>query len=122
VAVGTGRAPQPAATRPPELQPAPAPPSPAPAPGPSAPAPGDSFGDLPPGADVPAGFGRIDISAAAGARVRVDGAVAGTGPSVSAVAAPGYHEVRVEGDGKESRTVIEVRAGKTTRVDPAATP
>jgi DNA-binding response OmpR family regulator len=122
VALSTGHPPPPAATTPPESQPAPAPPSATPAPGPSAPAPGESFGDLPPGADVPAGFGRIDISAPAGARIRVDGAIAGTGPALSAVAAPGYHEVRVEGDGKESRTVLEVRAGKTTRVDSAATP
>ncbi len=122
VAVNTGHSPPPATISPPESQPLPAPSSAVPTPGPSVPAPGDSFGDLPPGADVPVGFGRIEITAPAGAHVRVDGAVAGTGPALSAVAAPGYHEVRLDGDGWESKTVIEVRAGKTTRVDSAASP
>jgi hypothetical protein len=129
VGLSTGHAPAPTpppaptATTPPETPTATATPSLAlPPVAASASAAGDGFGDLPPGADVPAGFGRVDVSAPASARVRVDGAIAGTGPSLSAVAAPGYHEVRVEVDGRESRTVIEVRAGKTTRVDSAATP
>ena len=84
--------------------------------------PADSMGDLPAGADVPPGFGRIDVTAPASARIRVDGAIAGTGPALSAVAAPGYHEVRIEGDGHDSKTVIEVVAGKRTHVEPAPTP
>ena len=121
VALNTGH-PSPPALTSPESRPLPAPPSTAPPPVPSAPTPGNSFGDLPPGTDVPAGFGRIEVSAPVGARIRVDGAIAGAGPALSAVAAPGYHEVRVEGDGGESKNVIEVRAGKTTRIDSAAIP
>jgi hypothetical protein len=64
----------------------------------------------------------VEVAAPPGARIRVDGAIAGAGPSFSMAAAPGVHEVRVEGSGPESRSVIEVRAGKTTRVDAAAAP
>ena len=71
---------------------------------------------LPPGAEVPPGFGLIEVSAPAGARVRIDGAIAGAGPATSLVAAPGAHEVRVELDGHDTQEVIEVRPGKTTRV------
>jgi hypothetical protein len=70
--------------------------------------------DVPPGAEVPAGYGLIFVEAPAGARVRIDGAVVGLGPATSAVAAPGYHEVRVEQEGHEAKNVVEVRAGKTT--------
>ena len=79
-------------------------------------------GDLPPGAEVPPGFGLLEVTAPAGARVRIDGAVAGAGPVVDLVAAPGYHDVRVEQDAGDDRQVIEVRAGKTTRVRPAMKP
>ncbi len=73
--------------------------------------------DLPPGAEVPPGYGLIAVTAPAGARVRIDGAIVGKGPAASGVAAPGYHEVRVESGGRESKSVIEVRGGKTARVD-----
>ncbi len=89
---------------------------------PSTTPPADSFGELPPGVDVPRGFGMVEVSAPAGARIRIDGAIAGAGPSFSMVAAPGVHEVRVEGTGPESKSIVEVRASKTTRVDAAATP
>jgi CheY-like chemotaxis protein len=75
--------------------------------------PGD---DLPPGAEVPPGFGLIEVTAPAGAPVRIDGAIAGVGPTASLVAAPGVHEVRVELDGHPTQETIEVRTGKTTRV------
>jgi hypothetical protein len=35
---------------------------------------------------------------------------------------PGYHEVRVEQGGREAKYVIEVRAGKVTRVRSALLP
>lgn len=78
--------------------------------------------DVPPGVEVPAGFGLVEVTAAASAHVRIDGAVIGAGPTASLVAAPGYHEVRIEQDAGVSRQVIEVRAGKTTRVRSAPTP
>jgi hypothetical protein len=88
-------------------------PTPSAAPTPPASAQGD---ELPPGAEVPPGLGLVEVTAPTGARVRIDGAIGGAGPVASLVAAPGYHEVRVEQDGSESKQVIEVRAGKTTRV------
>jgi DNA-binding response OmpR family regulator len=78
--------------------------------------------DLPPGAEVPPGFGLVEVTAPAGSRVRIDGAIGGAGPVASLVAAPGYHEVRVEQDGHDTKQVIEVRAGKTTRVKSAPGP
>jgi CheY-like chemotaxis protein len=72
--------------------------------------------DLPPGAEVPPGFGLVEVATTAGSRVRIDGAVAGTGPIVDIVAAPGFHEVRIDQDSGDDKQVVEVRAGKTTRV------
>jgi CheY-like chemotaxis protein len=88
----------------------------------SAPATTDPGDELPPGAEVPPGFGLIEVTAPTGAQVRVDGAIAGTGPAASLVAAPGYHEVRVELDGQDSKDVIEVRSGKTVRVRSSSGP
>jgi DNA-binding response OmpR family regulator len=104
------------------------PPAPTPAPLVSAPAPSASTApsalsdDLPPGAEVPPGLGLVEVVAPAGARVRIDGAIGGAGPVASLVAAPGYHEIRVEQDGHDTKQVIEVRAGKTTRVQSAPAP
>jgi len=75
---------------------------------------GSAFEDLPPGAVVPPGYGLIAVDAPPGARVRIDGAAVGLGPSASSVATPGYHEVRLEQGGRELKSVVEVRAGKTT--------
>jgi CheY-like chemotaxis protein len=86
---------------------------------PSGTTPGD---ELPPGAEVPPGFGLVEVTAPVGARVRIDGAIAGAGPVASLVAAPGAHEIRVEQDGHDTKQVIEVRAGKTTRVKSVPTP
>jgi hypothetical protein len=72
--------------------------------------------DVPLGAEVPAGYGLVEVLAPAAAHIRIDGVLAGAGPVVSSVAAPGYHEVRVERGDRESKQVIEVRAGKVTRV------
>jgi CheY-like chemotaxis protein len=81
--------------------------------------PGD---ELPPRAEVPPGYGLIEVEAPAGTPVRIDGAIAGLGPAASLVAAPGSHEVRVELDGHSTQEVIEVRPGKTTRVRSAPGP
>ena len=92
------------------------------APAPTATSPTSLSDDLPPGAEVPPGYGLVEVTAPAGSRVRIDGAIGGAGPLASLVAAPGYHEVRVEQDGHDTKQVIEVRAGKTTRVKPAPPP
>jgi CheY-like chemotaxis protein len=86
------------------------------------PAAAPSSDDIPPGAEVPPGYGMISVTAPAGARVRVDGAIAGKGPSVTTVAAPGYHDVRVENAGHETKSVVEVRSGKVARVESADQP
>jgi len=107
--------------------------APPPAPTPSAPpsavpsasnaAPSGSADDLPPGAEVPPGFGLIQVKAAPGAKVRIDGAIAGVGPVVSMVAAPGPHDVRIEKDGREQiKRVLVVSAGKAARFDSALPP
>jgi CheY-like chemotaxis protein len=78
---------------------------------------------IPLGAEVPPGFGLIVVTAPSAAKVRLDGAIAGAGPVASAVAAPGYHDVRVEEDeGKATDQVLEVRAGKATRWSPTPSP
>jgi DNA-binding response OmpR family regulator len=84
------------------------------------PAPADD--DLPPGAEVPAGFGLLEIDAPPRTAVRVDGVVAGSGPFVASVARPGYHEVRVGDAGRDTKHLVEVRAGKRTRVRAASSP
>jgi DNA-binding response OmpR family regulator len=68
------------------------------------------------------GYGLVEVLAPPGVRVRIDGAVAGSGPTVSLVAAPGYHEVRIEQDGGYSKHVVEVQSGRTTRIDSALLP
>ena len=78
--------------------------------------------DLPAGATVPFGYGVLEIAAPPSARVRIDGADAGSGPLSSSVQRAGYHQVRIDQDGKNSQYVIEVRAGKTTRVKSVAAP
>jgi DNA-binding response OmpR family regulator len=80
-------------------------------------------GDEPPaGVDVPAGSGYLEVLAAPGASVRVDGIWVGAGPTASRVVVAGYHEVTVEQGGHDSKQVIEVRAAKTTRVRSASIP
>jgi DNA-binding response OmpR family regulator len=78
--------------------------------------------DLPPGTVVPAGYGMLEIAVPPSARVRVDGAEAGKGPLSSSAQRAGYHQVRIDQDDKSSQYVIEVRAGKTTRVKSSPLP
>jgi hypothetical protein len=72
--------------------------------------------DLPLGTSVPPGFGVLEITLPADGHVRVDGNEAGAGPLSSTVLRAGYHQVRVDQNGHQTQYVIEVRAGKTTRV------
>jgi DNA-binding response OmpR family regulator len=78
--------------------------------------------DLPPGTTVPPGYGVLEIAAPADARVRVDGSDAGHGPVSSSVLRAGYHQVRIDQDARNTQYVIEVRAGKTTRVKSSPLP
>jgi DNA-binding response OmpR family regulator len=84
--------------------------------------PAESPSDVPVGIDLPAGFGVIVVHAPAGSKVQVDGAMAGAGPSLAVVAAPGFHDVRVAADAGDARSVVEVHEGKAVRADLAATP
>jgi DNA-binding response OmpR family regulator len=74
-----------------------------------------SLADVPAGAEVPAGYGLLEIAAPPGSRLRVDGALVGNGPETRTAVAPGLHELAVEVSGRESRQSVEVRAGKSTR-------
>ncbi len=78
--------------------------------------------DLPPGSVIPIGSGLLQIGAPAGARVFVDGVDEGSGPLSSSPQRAGYHQVRIEQNGKHSQYVIEVRPGKTTRVKSSPLP
>jgi hypothetical protein len=66
--------------------------------------------------------GLVEITAPAGAHVRIDGIEVGMGPLTSTVALPGYHEVGVVQGARESKQTIEVRAGKTTRINSTVLP
>ena len=63
----------------------------------------------------------------AGRELRLDGdeasrVLVGKGPTASGIAAPGYHDVRVENAGHESKSVVEVRVGKVARVESTQLP
>ncbi|HTB72517.1 MAG TPA: response regulator [Polyangiaceae bacterium] len=77
---------------------------------------------LPPDMAVPAGHGLLQVAAPRGAHVLIDGVDAGTGPLASSVQRAGYHQVRIDQDGKHSQFVIEVRAQKATRVKSSPLP
>jgi hypothetical protein len=120
------RPPVPSAVAVPPLPPAathpPAPPTNPPAATPPTPAVVAETGDLPPGAEVPTGYGLLEIAAPPGARIRVDGALIGNGGDVRTALPPGAHDVAVEVGGRESRESIDVHAGKATRARVAPPP
>jgi hypothetical protein len=78
--------------------------------------------DLPPGAEVPPGYGYLEVTAPAGARIRVDGTLVGSGPTAGTPSAPGHHEVRVEQAGHDSVQTVEVVSGKASRLRSASPP
>ena len=78
--------------------------------------------ELPPGADVPAGKGLLDVTTSSSEAIRVDGEPRGNGPHFSMPLAPGAHEVRTMSGTREKTKIAEVRAGKATRVDLTDTP
>jgi DNA-binding response OmpR family regulator len=75
-----------------------------------------TFAEIPPGAEVAPGYGMLEVNALAAAQVRVDGAMLGRGAAVSMTLAPGYHEVHIADEGRETTRVVEVRAGRSTRI------
>jgi hypothetical protein len=77
---------------------------------------GTAPSDLPAGVDIPQGYGYVEVSAAPGAAVRLDGIPIGRGPNAGRPAAPGSHEVSVELEGRASTLVVEVHAARTTHV------
>jgi hypothetical protein len=80
-------------------------------------APAAPMGDeSPPAAEMAGGFGFLEALVPAGALVQVDDAAVGVGPRTGNALSPGYHELTVEQAGRKSTQVVEVRAGKTTRV------
>jgi len=82
---------------------------------------GVAYSEIPPGLDVAAGQGLLEITASHDAAVRVDGAPRGSGPKVRVPLSAGPHEVRVLEAGAEHAPpqvrLIEVRAGVAARVD-----
>jgi hypothetical protein len=104
--------------------PAASPPSHVAAPGPAvSPTPAPvTTAELPAGAEVPPGYGYLEVSAPPGARIRVDGILVGSGPTAGTPAAPGHHEVRIEQAGREAAQIVEVVSGKTSRLRSAPSP
>jgi DNA-binding response OmpR family regulator len=78
--------------------------------------------EIPPGSDVPQGKGLIDVTTSSTDAIRVDGEARGNGPRFSVALAPGAHDVRTTSGTREKTKVVEVRAGKSTRVDLTDTP
>jgi hypothetical protein len=78
----------------------------------------DHSDEIPPEADVPPGYGMLEVTSPPSARVRIDGAVAAPGPVITRALPPGLHEVRIQEGDRESRHVIDVRSGKMARVPP----
>jgi hypothetical protein len=116
--VSGGESEAPVRPRPPEAVVSAAPPPPAvSAPVPS-PAPAPAADDLPPGADVPTGYGLLDVTLPQGAAIQVDGRVV-TSP---AAVPPGHHEVHVEVNGRAQEFGVEVRAGHVTHARPPTAP
>jgi len=80
--------------------------------------PGVTYGDLPPGSDVPAGQGLLTVQVADGVPLRIDGneAPKRQGGTVRLALPPGVHLVSA-GVGEDARPrIIEVRAGRATNV------
>ncbi|MGD0679237.1 MAG: hypothetical protein ABSC94_27905, partial [Polyangiaceae bacterium] len=79
--------------------------------------------DLPAGAEVPPGYGFLEIATPEGARVRIDGSpVMGSGSVVGSAEAPGPHAVSVEQASRAWKLSIDVHPGKTTHVHVASPP
>jgi DNA-binding response OmpR family regulator len=112
--VSGGESEAPARPRPPEPVMSAAPPPPVVMAPPPAPAPDD----LPPGADVPAGYGLLDIATPQGAAIQIDGRVV----TLPAAVPPGHHEVHVEVNGHAQEFGTEVRAGHVTHARPPTAP
>jgi hypothetical protein len=73
-------------------------------------------------AEALARSGLVEVATPMGAHVRIDGVEVGMGPLTSTVALAGYHEVGVVQGSRESKQTIEVRAGKTTRINSTLLP
>ena len=80
-------------------------------------APSLGLADLPPGVDVPQGKGLLEVTTSSTDAIRVDGEPRGVGPHFTVPLAPGAHDVRTTSGAREKSKVVEVRAGKATRVD-----
>jgi DNA-binding response OmpR family regulator len=92
---------------------------PAPTPAPSAATPALPSGDeLPQGADVPPGYGLLDIAVPQGVAVQIDGRVVTPPTPVP----PGHHQVRVEVNGRAQEYGVDVRAGHVTHARPPTAP
>jgi hypothetical protein len=74
--------------------------------------------EVPPGADVPAGYGLLDVAVPQGVAVQIDGRVVTPPTAVP----PGHHRVRVEVNGRAQEYGVDVRAGHVTHARPPTAP
>jgi DNA-binding response OmpR family regulator len=93
-------------------------PSATPAPPPPAPVPTAAADDMPPGLDVPAGYGVLDLVLPQGAAAQVDGRVIAPPSAIPA----GHHKVHVEVNGRVQEFETDIQAGRTTHVRPPTAP
>jgi hypothetical protein len=74
---------------------------------------------LPPGSDVPAGNGLLEIQVPDGTAIRVDGEYLGMGPARRVPLAPGEHQVAL-GDGAPQ--AVTIKLGQRTLAVASAAP
>ncbi len=84
--------------------------------------PASPYGDIPSGLTIPPTGGAVEITTAAGDQVLVDGVPRGVGPHVAIGLGAGGHRLDVVSDGGAKERVVDVRAGRSTRVDMTTAP
>jgi hypothetical protein len=82
-----------------------------------------AYGALPEGLSVSPGQGLLEVNVGTALAVRIDGVSRGNGPVVRVPLTAGAHEVVLgTGPGERRGRSIDVRAGRTARVDLPVTP
>nr|MCU0687714.1 hypothetical protein [Polyangiaceae bacterium] len=74
-------------------------------------------GPMPAGAQVPEGYGLLEVKIPKKSEVFVDRLNMGIGPQLALPLPPGAHEVRLRFGDRERPTTVTVRAGRRTALD-----
>jgi len=84
--------------------------------------PASPYEDIPSGLAVAPTGGALDVTTAPGDQILVDGVPRGVGPHLAIPAGAGSHRLDVVSDGGAKERVVDVRAGRSTRVDMTTAP